>query len=160
MENLKQCFLNMEFIGVKTYIQSGNVIFETENIDKLKLIKTIENQLVETFSIEIKTTIFTSNELKEIVENAPENFGLEPEKYRYDVWFLLPAITANEIVSNVCLREGVDFFKAGKNAMYSSRLISKAGKSYLLKINQTPVYKHITVRNWNTTTKLFELVKK
>ena len=160
MESLKQCFADMGFSDVKTYIQSGNVLFKTGETDKLKLIEAIENQLLKTFSVEIKTAVFTADELAELVKNAPENFGSEPEKFRYDVWFLLPTITADEIMSNVRLREGVDFLKAGKNAVYSSRLISEAGKSYLLKINQTAMYKHITVRNWNTAMKLFELVSK
>jgi len=155
MENLKQCFVNMQFSDVKTYIQSGNVVFKTEDTDTLKLIKIIENQLMETFSIGIKTTVLTADELAETIHNAPKDFGSEPEKFRYDVWFLLPDITADKIMSTIRLREGVDFLQAGKHAMYSSRLISEAGKSYLLKINQTPMYKNITVRNWNTAIKLF-----
>jgi len=159
METLKQCFVNMEFPDVKTYIQSGNVIFSTQESDKRKLVETIENQLLKIFSFEIKTAIFTATELKEIVENAPEGFGSEPEKYRYDVWFLLPAVTASEIVAHVRLREGVDLLWAGKNAVYTSRLTSEMGRSYFSKIMQTPVYKTITIRNWNTTRKLLEMVK-
>ena len=115
-------------------------------------------KLLKVFSVEIKTAIFTANELKETIENAPENFGSEPEKFRYDVWFLLPSMTANEIMSNIRLREGVDFLQAGKNAVYTSRLTSEMNKSYLQKIIQTPFYKSVTVRNWNTTTKLLEIV--
>ena len=158
MDKLKQCFVDMGFFDVKTYIQSGNVIFKTQDVNKLKLIKMIEKQLLKTFSLEIKTAIFTITELTETIENAPNNFGSEPEKFRYDVWFLLPPTTATEFMSNVNLREGVDFIQAGKNVMYTSRLTSKINKSYLKKIIQTPIYKNITIRNWNTTTKLLKLV--
>ena len=157
MEMLKQCFEDMGFSDVKTYIQSGNVIFSTQDSVKRKLAEIIECQLLKTFSIETTTAILTSDELKKIVEKAPENFGSEPEKYRYDVWFLLPPVTANEIMSNIRLREGVDFLQAGENVVYTSRLTSKMGRSYLQKIIQTPVYKNITIRNWNTTRKLLEL---
>jgi uncharacterized protein (DUF1697 family) len=160
MEKLKQCFIDMGFSDVKTYIQSGNIIFKTQSIDKIKLTKTIENQLLKTFSIEIKTVIFTADELFEIIENAPERFGSEPEKFRYDVWFLLPPAIVNDVVSNVRLREGVDFLQAGKNAIYTSRLTSQMGKSYFSKITQTAVYKNFTIRNWNTTTKLLKLANK
>jgi uncharacterized protein (DUF1697 family) len=159
MENLKQCFVEMGFSDVKTYIQSGNVVFRTQDVDKLKLIESIENQLLKSFASEIKTAVFTADELLEIVENAPEHFGKEPEKFRYDVWFFFLSITANEIIANVRLRDGVDFLQAGKNAIYASRLISEASKSFLLKVNQSPIYKSITVRNWNTTTKLLEMTK-
>ena len=160
MERLKQCFVDMGFTDVKTYIQSGNIIFSTKDNDKLKLAEIIENQLLKTFSSDIKTAIFTSEELKETVENAPEKFGSEPEKFRYDVWFLLHPITTNEIMSNVRLREGVDLLQSGKNEIYVSRLISEASRSYLTKVIQTPIYKNITIRNWNTTRKIFEMTKK
>jgi len=154
MEALKQCFVAMGFSEVKTYIQSGNVIFKTQQIDKTALIEIIENQLLKTFSVEIKTALFTANEWMEIIKNAPENFGTEPDKFRYDVWFLLPSITVDEIVPNVRLREGVDSLYAKGNALYTTRLTVEMNKSHLAKNIQMPFYKHVTIRNWNTTTKL------
>jgi len=108
----------------------------------------------------IKTLILTADDLAETVKDAPENFGVEPEKFRYDVWFLLPPTTTNDIVPNVRLREGVDFLQAGKNVIYAMRLTSEASRSYFPKIMQMPFYKSITIRNWNTTRKLLELAKK
>jgi uncharacterized protein (DUF1697 family) len=158
MEDLKQVFVDMGFSDVKTYIQSGNVIFRTLESDKLELKDRIEMQLQKNFSAEIKTLIITADDLAETIENAPENFGVEPEKFRYDVWFLLPPTTVNDVVSNVRLREGVDFLQIGKNVIYTSRLTSQMGKSYFSKINQMSFYKNTTIRNWNTTTKLLELI--
>ena len=157
METLKRTFVDMGFSDVKTYIQSGNVLFKTKEKDKQKLQEIIENQLLKSFSAEIKTLVLTADELLDIIENAPENFGAEPDKFRYDVWFLLPNITANDVVQNIRLCEGVDSFQAAKNAVYTSRLASQMGRSYLSKIIQTPVYKNITIRNWNTAKKLLEL---
>ena len=157
MDALKQCFVDLGFSDVQTYIQSGNVIFSTPETDKSTLIKTIENQLFKTFSIEIKTAIITKDELKETVENAPEPFGAEPEKYRYDVWFMLPDVTSDGIASQLRLREGVDFLQVGKNVLYTSRLTSQMSKSYFSKIMQTNLSKSFTIRNWNTTTKLLKL---
>jgi uncharacterized protein (DUF1697 family) len=159
MKQLKQVFDDMGFSNVKTYIQSGNVIFQTSESDKLKLTDRIENQLQKNFSAKIKTLVLTADDLAETVENAPENFGTEPEQFRYDVWFLLPPTTVNDVVSNLRLREGVDFLQAGKNAIYTSRLTSQMGKSYFSKIMQTQISKNFTIRNWNTTTTLLELTK-
>jgi len=157
MEHLRQIFVDMGFSDVKTFIQSGNVVFRTSENDKLKLTDKIEKQLRQNFSVEIKTLVLTADDLEETVKYAPENFGAEPEKFRYDVWFLLPPTTADKIVPNVRLREGVDFLQAGKNAIYTSRLTSEASRSYFPKIMQMPFYRSITIRNWNTTTKLLEL---
>jgi uncharacterized protein (DUF1697 family) len=157
MEHLKQVFDDMGFSNVKTYIQSGNVIFKALEGDTLKLADRIENQLKKNFSVEIKTLVLTADDLLETVENAPEIFGTEPEKFRYDVWFLLPPTMVNDVVSILRLREGVDFLHAGKNVIYTSRLTSQMSKSNFSKIIQTHVFKSITIRNWNTTTKLLDL---
>jgi uncharacterized protein (DUF1697 family) len=157
MEQLKQVFDDLEFSDVKTYIQSGNVIFRTSESDKINLTDRIEKQLQKNFSSEIKTLIISADDLAETVENAPENFGTEPEKFRYDVWFLLPPTTVTDVVSNLRLRESVDFMQAGKNVIYTSRLTSQMGKSYFSKIMQTQISKNFTIRNWNTTTTLLEL---
>ena len=133
MEELKQLFVDMQFSAVKTHIQSGNVIFQTQNTDKLKLTKTIEYQLLKTFSVEIRMVIFAANELIETIGNAPKGFESEPQKFRYDVWFLLPKITTGEFMSNVRLREGVDFLQVGKNVIYTARLTNEINKSYLQK---------------------------
>jgi Uncharacterized protein conserved in bacteria len=160
MEQLKQVFDDMGFSDVKTYIQSGNVIFRTSESDKLKLTDRIENQLQNIFFAEIKTLVLTADDLTEAVENAPENFGTEPERFRYDVWFLLPPTMMNDVVPNLHLREGVDFLQAGKNVIYTSRLTSQMGKSYFSKIAQMQFYRNLTIRNWNTTTTLLELINK
>ena len=160
MEQLKQVFVDMGFSDVKTYIQSGNVIFGTLESDKLKLTGEIENQLLRNFSAEIKTLVLTADDLTETVENAPGNFGAEPEKFRYDVWFILPPTTVNDVVSNLRLREGVDFLQTGKNVIYTSRLTSQMSKSHFSKIIKTQIFSKLTIRNWNTTTTLLELTNK
>jgi len=155
MDCLKQVFADMGFSYVKTYIQSGNVIFST--LSECGLSERIENQLKNNFSVEIKTLLLTADDLAATIKNAPENFGKEPEKYRYDVWFLIPPATVNDLVSTLSLREGVDYLQAGINVIYTSRLTSQMNKSYFSKIMQTPIAKTFTIRNWNTVTKLYEL---
>ena len=53
---------------------------------------------------------------------------------------------------------GVDEAHAGPGVLYFSRLISKASQSRLSKIVSSPIYKSVTIRNWNTTTKLLRLM--
>jgi uncharacterized protein (DUF1697 family) len=44
--------------------------------------------------------------------------------------------------------------------LYCTRLISKASQSRLSRIAGTPAYQDITVRTWNTTVKLFDLMSR
>ena len=47
---------------------------------------------------------------------------------------------------------------AGSGVLYSSRLIARATQSRFSRIVSLPTYKSMTIRNWNTTTKLLELL--
>jgi uncharacterized protein (DUF1697 family) len=62
-------------------------------------------------------------------------------------------------MESVTAREGVDRAFAGNGVLYFSRLISRASQSHLTRIIGTPVYQSLTIRNWNTTTKLLEMMR-
>ena len=158
MEDLKKAFEELKFSDVKTYIASGNVIFKSDENDKVKLTKLIEKKLSERYKTDLRLALVSFKEYKMIIEKAPEGFGKESKIRRYDVWFLLKPLTAEEVLQQVSPREEVDTIHAGKGVIYASRLISMAGKSHLIRVNKMPIYQSMTVRNWNTTAKLFELM--
>lgn len=160
MADLKACFENMGFTDVVTYIQSGNVLFKTHEQDKNTLTNKIEKVLSDRFSYKSLIVLITQSQLEIVVKEAPSGYGLKPEEYRYDVLFMKEPFTTEEAIKSIKLREGVDNAYAGKDVLYFSRLISKAGQSYLTKIISLPIYQKMTIRNWNTTTKLLELMNK
>jgi uncharacterized protein (DUF1697 family) len=51
----------------------------------------------------------------------------------------------------------VDFVTAGNGVLYFSRLSEKSSQSHMTKMIGTTIYKEMTIRNWNTTTKLAKL---
>lgn len=158
MEELRACFVTMSFTDVKTYIQSGNVLFSSDNDDKSELVKRIESELSRRFNYQSKIVLVSQNQIETVIKTAPEGFGTKPEEFRYDVVFLKEPLSSNEAFQSLKLREGVDNAYVGKDVLYLSRLVSRAGQSYLSKIISLPVYQYMTIRNWNTTTKLFELI--
>ena len=159
MSDLKLCFENMGFTDVLTYIQSGNVIFKSKEKDKALLTNKIEQALSEKFSYTSRIVLLPYEQLKKIADDAPQRFGSEADKYRYDVLFLKEPLTPDETMKYVNTKEGVDNAYAGEFALYFSRLISKAAQSHLTRLIALPVYQNITIRNWNTTTKLLALVE-
>jgi len=158
MADLIACFEEMGLKDVSTYIQSGNVIFRSGAKNKAGLTKQIEERLSERFNYQSRVAVFSHRQIKEIVDQAPQEFGMEAEKYRYDVLFLIEPLTAGELMKKVNPRVEVDRVYAGEKSLYFSRLISKASQSRLTKIITIPEYKNITIRNWNTTTRLLELM--
>lgn len=158
MADLKACFEGLRFADVATYIQSGNVLFSAEGSDSAKLTKKIESALSKRFNYQSTVVIVTGDQLKEVVEKAPPGFGQDPDQYRYYVLFLKQPLESQKALESLSLRAGVDAAYAGKHALYFSRLISKATQSHLNKLVALPIYKQITIRNWNTTSKLHALV--
>jgi uncharacterized protein (DUF1697 family) len=160
MIELKKLFEEMGFENVITYIQSGNIIFDDSGNDKTILREKIEHTLSEKFGNMIKIIILTSTEIKTIIEKKPEGFGEEKDKYKYNVIFLVEPLDAKDAIQEIKARDGVDKIYEGEKVIYSSYLMSERTKSYISKIIETTIYKNISIRNWNTTEKLYELMKK
>jgi len=160
MSDLKACFEELGFSNVLTYIQSGNVLFQSGEKDKNILTNKIEKELSEKFDYQSRLVTITHKELAGIVHEAPKGFGKDLQKYRCDVIFLKEPLTVKEAMKNVQVRDGVDNAYAGKTVLYFSRLTSRASQSYLSKIIVPPMYQNMTIRNWNTTTKLLALMEK
>jgi len=158
MTDLKAHFLKMGFTGVVTYIQSGNVIFESTNKATKKLVQKIEAELSKKFDYHSRVVLVLDRELKNAINLAPKGFGSQILKYRYDVIFLRPPLTATQAFKSINTKPGVDRVWLGRGVMYFSRLTAKASQSRLSKIVSSPIYKDITIRNWNTTTKLLGLI--
>jgi uncharacterized protein (DUF1697 family) len=156
MDALRAVFEALGFSRVKTYIQSGNILFESAAPDGLA--DTIERALQKAFGCEIRVAVFTAEELRQVVEKRPPDFGGDPERYRYDVLFFIePGAAAAEAAREVRLREGVDTLVSGERVLYMTRFVPALTKSYFSKIAGTPLYQNVTIRNWNTTKKLYEM---
>jgi uncharacterized protein (DUF1697 family) len=159
MAELKASFEDMGLADVATYIQSGNVLFRASGKNPNALTSDIEEALSVRFDYESRVVIVSEKELEKVVRNAPRGFGEDSESYRYDVVFLKHPLTAREALKSVRTREGVDEVYAGQGVFYFSRLIKRASQSYLSKIVQLPIYQQMTIRNWNTTTRLLALMQ-
>jgi uncharacterized protein (DUF1697 family) len=158
MADLKACFERGGLKDVATYIQSGNVLFCSPESESA-LSPRLEAAIKSSFKCQAAVCLRTQKQMEDIVRRAPAGFGKQPDKYRYDVIYLLPGVTAAMAMKSVKLREGVDQAHAGTGVLYFSRLISKASQSLLSKLITQPVYKSMTIRNWNTTTKLLDLMR-
>jgi uncharacterized protein (DUF1697 family) len=159
MPELARCFEKQGYSGVTTYIQSGNVLFDAGSAAPAKLARGLEAVILKTFACKVAVALRSKKEMESIVTSAPKGFGKQPEKYRYDVIFLFDPLTAKEALKNMPIRAGVDQAFAGNGVLYASRLIAKATQSKISKVASMPMYKSMTIRNWNTTTKLVSLME-
>lgn len=160
MPALKDCFEAQGYAGVMTYIQSGNVLFTARAADQERLTRDIEKALSTTFAYESRVVLRSLDQMKAIVEGAPKGFGTRPAAYRYDVIFLKAPLTADEALETMPVNPEVDRVAAGEGVLYYSRLISRATASRMGRIVGTPAYRNMTIRNWNTTCRLLELMER
>lgn len=107
----------------------------------------------------LKVLVLTRRQLESIIQNRPRGFGENPEKYHSDAIFLI-GLDAENVISLFNPREGVDKVWPGNGVIYSERLSALRTKSRLNKIMSVPEYQFMTIRNWNTTSKLLELSSK
>lgn len=159
MTQLSQLLKEEGFKNVTTYIQSGNVLVQS-NLDVISLREKFETLLSKKFQFDsqIRVLVLTHNQLKDVIDNKPKGFGEKPNIYHSDVMFLLD-INSNQVLSVFSPKEGVDRIWPGKGVIYSQRLSSQRSKSRLNKIIGTIFYKSMTIRNWNTTTKLLKMIE-
>ena len=159
MADLRQCLEELGFAQVSTYIASGNVILESDQ--QPDTIKTqIEGMLPEKFTLDnklIKVLVLTRRQFQAVIENKPKGFGDQPDQYHSDAIFLID-IDMDQAMPVFSPREGVDKIWAGDGVIYSQRLSAQRTKSRLSKIMAAPAYKSMTIRSWQTTTKLLELL--
>ena len=72
MKDLKVLFEKLGFLKVETYIQSGNVIFESDRkLSNADLEKNIQQSILETFGFEVSVIVCTSESWSEFIVNNP-----------------------------------------------------------------------------------------
>lgn len=160
MADLRSCIEAAGGTDVATYIQSGNAIFRSP-LAARTIARKIEEKLASYFKLDdelIKVLVLSRDEHRAVVEKRPKGFGDEPEKYHSDAIFLMD-IDRDEAFAVFVPRDGVDRVWPGDGLIYSQRLSAQRTKSRLSRIVASPLYKSMTIRSWQTTLKLLELLE-
>lgn len=156
MESLRTAFEDLGFAQVRTYVQSGNVIFETDE-PPVGLAAKIERKILDEFGFEVPVLTKSSKELKEIVKRNP--FVSDPaiDQSKLHVTFL----------SDDPPRKALELLQPLAGDAERVRLADRAVYLYCpngygnSKLTNTAIEKKLscraTTRNWATTNKLLEM---
>ena len=159
MADLRDCLENDGFNNVQTYIQSGNVVLQSEEKNSDALLHQLQTALRDTFDYHNPVVLIRFDDLKRVISEAPSGFGEDPENYKYDVLYLKQPLTSSEAMPDIPVRENVDIAWEGPGVIYYRRSADHLTKSMLNKLPSKPVYKQMTIRNWRTTNKVFDIAK-
>lgn len=159
MAELRVCFEALGFLNVKTYINSGNVIFETNQTTIKSLRAEIENCLKKQFGFDLLIVLIESNHYKKIIESAPTWWGKDP-LWKHNAIFLIEPTTAEEVVKAIgALKPDIELVEVCENVLFQSLEFSKFGQTTTGKLASNTLYKQMTIRNYNTAQRLLELIQ-
>lgn len=158
MSALKASFESLGFQGVATYINSGNIIFKAKEGDARKLEKKIEEMLARAYQLECKVVVRTFPEMARLVESLPANWEAG-SGWKYNVIFLRHSIDSEDILDSLEPERGIEQVAYLPGALLWSVRESDVTRSAMSKLSGKAIYRDMTVRNLNTTRKLYELMK-
>ena len=156
METLRETFAALGFENVRTYINSGNVIFETASSDEARLAKKIHDAILRDFGFDISVMIRSVAEIKRMIENNPFVGQFDNHKDLH-LFFLNDELTAEQHAMLFAHANENEMFAVIDRHIFSLLRIpfpdSAVCKGLIDKKMKVPS----TARNWRTVNKIVEL---
>ena len=159
MAQLRQELTKLRLENVETYINSGNIFFDT-NIARIQLVEDLKGFFEEHYPFIRNFSLFSNENYEEELRNLPDWWN--HEMARKDVLFYTEGLDMNQVIEKVNSLELVDevlhfgrlgiFWGKLSEATYSKTAYHK----HLLKM---PFYRNITIRNANTFDKIGQCLK-
>lgn len=159
MEDLRVKLTDMGFRQVKTYIQSGNVVFDHEKTDPLELAKRFEQIILDEYGFAVPVIITDADALEYVLTHNPFLNDRNEEADKLHVTFLAEA-PADEKINKLDDKAYLpDEFIFKNNAIY---LFCPNGYGRTKLTNnffESKLKVTATTRNWKTVNALVELAK-
>ena len=157
MERLRAMFVDMGFGGVKTYVQSGNVIFETRE-PAASLSAKIQKRILKDFGFDVPVLTKSSAEMADIVKRNPLVKDKAIDQTKLHVTFLSDDLPRNAAELLQPLAAGAEQVRVIGRAVYLY-CPNTYGNT---KLSNNAIEKKLgcgaTTRNWNTTKTLVGMV--
>lgn len=158
MDRLRQLFESMAFTNVSTYIQSGNVIFDAEELDAAIVRDRIIHELKEQLTFDIPVIIRTPTELQEVVQDTPyATVNVDEQRY---VTFLSQAPTEAALAKLDAAQSEVDEYHVKGLTVYLLIRKTYGDSKFSNNFIEKKLGVSATTRNWETVNKLIQLAGK
>ncbi|QQR84023.1 DUF1697 domain-containing protein [Candidatus Peregrinibacteria bacterium] len=148
MKTLKRIFESLGFVNVSTYINSGNVIFDSNETQK-NIEKKVFSSLKTEFTFEIPTLIKSETEIKQIANALPKQWKNDGNQ-RTDIAFLFAEIDSKKTIELLPLQKEFIDVRYTKGAIFWNLDKVNRYKSQLAKLVGHKLYQFMTLRNVNT----------
>jgi uncharacterized protein (DUF1697 family) len=158
MKELAETFSELGFQHIKTYINSGNIIFSDTSHTPSKLVSLLEVAIKKDFDLEIKVVVRDLKAISNITKSLPKTW-LNDSTMKTDVMFLWEEIDSPKVLNELPTKPEIDEVKYVPGAILWRVDRENVTKSGMLRIIGTKLYKQMTIRNCNTVRKLHALMQ-
>lgn len=157
MADLKLLFEDLKFSHIKTYIQSGNVVFCTDKSDSKVIAKLIENKIEKTYAFTVPILILKKSKLEKILLETPLDINeIDLSKLYFTFLNGIPEKSfVNDILKYNCDSET---FIIKKDVIYFHTQIGAGRTKLTNNFFEKKLKVSATSRSWKTTNKLLELL--
>lgn len=121
MAQLKTQFEALGYFEVKTYLNSGNVVFSCEESEETALAAQIEQRIKETAGLAIPVFVIAQQKLETLLRHAPDWWGTDDKAVYDNLVFILPPATFAEIYEAIGVpKEGLEQIEPYGGAVFWS----------------------------------------
>lgn len=159
MSELKKCFIELGFSDVTTYLNSGNVIFSSTIDDKNMLSNKIKSMIKDRFDLDIPVFIVLQEELKELLNNAPDWWGDDNKEIYDNLIFIMPPLSCEEVYDEIGNPKAeYEKVHSYKNVIFWSFIRKHYRKTnWWSKTASSNISDKITIRTANTVRKIVNM---
>jgi uncharacterized protein (DUF1697 family) len=158
MSALVKTFERMGLDSVKTYIASGNVLFRTKATEPRAIEARIESALSKAHAYDARVVLRSQAEMARHLKDLPRPWKRPDPEMRYNVLFLRHEIDSESILEDLAPKPDIEQIWYRPGVLYWSAHTSDLARTSMVKLSSKGIYKHVTVRNLNTTRKILELM--
>ena len=154
---LIRCFEDLGYAGVRTYIQSGNVLFLAGETRIAEITRAVETRLSERLGQPVRAVVLTRARYRAAVRAAPAGWGRDDDR-KHNALFTLRGITPRRAVAQLpLLKSDIESAAVGPGVVFWSISKEHQTRTAWMKLAATPVYQQVTIRNHRTVFRLLEL---
>ena len=162
MSEFKKVLEENQYTNVSTYLNSGNVILESNTKNEEAIMKDIYEIVKAKFNLEIPIFVTNESTLESILSNSPEWWGTSNKEIYDNLIFIIPPVKFEDVYNAIGEpKEGLEKIKEYNNSIFWSYDLKNYRKSnWWVKTASVDIKDKITIRTANTMKKILELCKK
>ncbi|SEO07906.1 Uncharacterized conserved protein, DUF1697 family [Amphibacillus marinus] len=158
MKQLKCVFEQVGMAQVSTYINSGNVVFKSDILSVESLSEILEQAIVKHFALSIKVLLRNIEQLEQLMMKLPDSWQ-NNKQMKSDVLFCWEDVSPADLKEQLTIKPAIDdviFLNQDVLWHVEREQVTRSG---MMRLAGQSIYQKMTVRNVNTTRKIYQLMQ-